>query len=793
MAENEEEEEAGKGSSIEAIERLAEQVSRGEVVFFVGAGFSVDSEGNTASCLICRLLVRLLALTRVCTLPGLRDRLRNTFALEAPTEATSPPTGFPYSKRDVDRLAEHYYEVNDWFCATFAEVLEFSLSRSPAELGQKARQISAVERAIAPLLREGPKPLVAGFQLADDLEHILPALGAWARAPHPGITDVFRQAGKAMFLDTLGFRDGAIMRGAPEAQTASEVLESYEGRILPRHQVIARLAREGLCGTTVTANYDLLLEGAFRVSGFGRSSATSVAEPSDSLDGVFADRPPMTTFAGFARIADATEFFSEAKALNTPAIVKMHGSVDRYRHYGYEPAEERGPLAYLQSMVFTYREIQNWRGEAWVADFLRTVLRTRTVAFVGYSLQDPVIHDTFRTVYEEMTDVMRRSALATHALGLMGDSGLNTGSQASSVASSASGARAIRGAEAAPAYFFAPGTDKREFHGIEILQAASAAVAAQRAKLDHPNYIRFHYRGQPDYPNIDELFVLLQHGVLRRIQRRCLKDQLRRTAATLLGSPRRSDELEQVLNHFEKLLESEKRLRGTWQGAEGASNRHQHARLCGWTDCFIPCLLREFAAVDLLQEHGGPGTRITGLRRVPYYYPASQDPRWTCWASVVELAIRRLVRAAMEVPESLQDDEFVWSARSSVPTVFFAPPGRPPCALVIYLANFDLDSRPSRVLGLPVRHHSWRLTSSDSLWPRATQAGANRDAPADRPIEAHGSPLNASRSISHAPSADWIWRWAAGEEAIDPKEARRWLALPEDYAWKELPFPASPH
>ena len=146
-------------------------------------------------------------------------------------------------------------------------------------------------------------------------------------------------------------------------------------------------------------------------------------------------------------------------------------------------------------MVFTYREIQNWRGEAWVADFLRTMLRTRTVVFAGYSLQDPVVHDTFRTVYEEMAEEVRRADPAP------------------------SPAPAARPPKNAPAYFFAPGADKREFYGLEILRAASTAVAADRAKGDHPNYIRFNFRGRPEFPNLDELFLLLQHSVFRRIQR----------------------------------------------------------------------------------------------------------------------------------------------------------------------------------------------------------------------------------------------------------------------------------
>src|SRR4051794_3878387 len=47
------------------LDRLAERVAAGEAVFFIGAGFSVDSEGNDSYRLIGRLLVRFDALTKL--------------------------------------------------------------------------------------------------------------------------------------------------------------------------------------------------------------------------------------------------------------------------------------------------------------------------------------------------------------------------------------------------------------------------------------------------------------------------------------------------------------------------------------------------------------------------------------------------------------------------------------------------------------------------------------------------------------------------------------------------------
>ena len=73
--------------------------------------------------------------------------------------------------------------------------------------------------------------------------------------------------GKAIFLETLGFDNARIMGGAPLEATLLEVAQSYAGRLRPRHAVLARLAREGLSPQLLTTNYDLLVEGAYRLAG----------------------------------------------------------------------------------------------------------------------------------------------------------------------------------------------------------------------------------------------------------------------------------------------------------------------------------------------------------------------------------------------------------------------------------------------------------------------------------------------------------------------------------------------
>ena len=764
-----------------ALERLAVHIGLGDVVFFIGAGFSVDSEGNTASRLIWRLLLRLLALIEEFELAELhlRDELKHTFDLAVPLESKTGGDPLPFKKADVDKLAYRYYETNEWFCDVFARVLRRLADVPEGDLKASAVRLAKIERR----LRDHGSPPEAGspaevgaagattpertpldFPLQDEAELIrrLPALIAWVPriAVTTGHGDAWRHAGKALFLDTLGFGDPAIMAGAPTEKDAREVARSYEARLLPRHHVLARFAREGLCTTTLTANYDLLLEGAFRLAGFGMARG-------EVADG---ELLPTTTFADFARIASPVTFFSDGKGHRTPVLVKMHGCADAYRDHRDDHLRPLRLLDYLPSMVFTYREIQNWRGDSWAADFLRTLLRTRTVVFAGYSLQDPVIHDTFRTVYEEMAGVAAAGGSA----------------QAAAVAAAAAEAAAAAisdptcpvGPERAPAFFFAPGQEKREFYGMEVLNAAGVAVGAPRATGDHPNYLRFEYRSSSVFPHVDELFLWLQHRVQRRHQTSCLQTHLRRTIALFLGRPRPLDEIDAVLRRFDELQARERRLADP-SGPDGAAaaepplGRHEHGRLCGWIDDFHAGLLREFAAVDLLQQRRGPGPQLARLRQLPWYYPATQDTRWTCWGAVVEIAIRRMVRKALgdAVPPSTPDHEIVWCAQASVPTILFGPPGQAPRALAIYLAGFDTESRVARIRGQAVRHCSWQLTAGDALWSRD-----------DGTVPRHA--LGPShRVLMTVPPAGVIWNWASlpdDDAKLDPMIARGWLGWPLD-------------
>ena len=124
--------------------------------------------------------------------------------------------------------------------------------------------------------------------------------------------------------------------------------------------------------------------------------------------------------------------------------MKIHGCAERYR---LEKQTKERWSAYLPSIVFTYREIQNWRKDSWSRDLVSTLLRTRTMVLCGYSGADPVLHDTFRTVYEEIR-AQDRGRVSTQ--------------QPDKVRA-----------------YFTGGATSREFYGIEILRAASRAAGIE--------------------------------------------------------------------------------------------------------------------------------------------------------------------------------------------------------------------------------------------------------------------------------------------------------------------------
>jgi hypothetical protein len=685
----------------EAIERLAERVLGGAVVFFIGAGFSISSEGNTTDRLIGRLLARLLAMGTCLageTVDGapsegraVLDALGSVFELpEARRQADEDhQPARCMTAENVKLLAREYYKFNEWCVSALGilsrEMKELDAGRRPV-VGERIHRLEGF--------------LLAIFKDAVPLEEVRwEYLGRIAR-------DADR--GKALFLDTMGFANPDIMAGRPREREIDDVARSYGQRLLLRHHALARLAREGLLPCLVTTNYDLLLEGAYRLAGFQEREALASAEP---------DPLPTTAVPSYSRIAGATQFFARGENYRTALLLKIHGCAENYRDarttsMGSDSARpgSAGATAwadYLPALVFTYREIQTWRADAWSRDLLRTLLRTNTLALCGYSGADPVMHSTFREVYEEMADVRPPDDVS-------------------------------RASRDAPLFFFDI-AGKREFHGLEILRASTEAIGSvvQGKLTEHPNRVEFQIV-KGGFPNLDDQLCWLLHRVLRAQQAQSLRGHLRRVASEVLGHPCPDEDYERLNARFDDLRKAEQ---ARIAGATGARERRRRFDCAvGWTWHFLPGLLRELALGEFIESQQGPGRTVRSARRGWWYFPATERAEWTAWAAVVEMALGEMVRA-WRGKEASDDAAWQWISAEGSPyaTVSFAKDEtqRQPFALSIRLAGFARNNRASRPPGAFRRVTDWELGEKDVPWPK-------------KPVE-------------RCPDAHAIWRAALGE------------------------------
>jgi hypothetical protein len=278
-------------------ERLVERLIAGKLVFFIGAGLSVDSEQNTAPRLVSRLLEKLNNLLKKLSDSGNdQDKLvaqkichsfRSTFAVEI-TQENDASSCFVGSKLDDlgKKLSRDYYLVNDWFVNAFSHVIDHlksNLSECPAE--------------------------TIGLE-----QYCLECINS-------------KDAGKALFLDTMGFSREDTMASLSCNPSSRSVQRETERRVtnplLPRHQVLAKLALEGWTPMLITTNYDTLLENAYQSVGMSLQDAGELDHhPSEVLG---------HTFRRFDRIAAANDFFDRGKGYQTALVVRMHGCVDSYR------------------------------------------------------------------------------------------------------------------------------------------------------------------------------------------------------------------------------------------------------------------------------------------------------------------------------------------------------------------------------------------------------------------------------------------------------------------------------
>lgn len=693
----------------ERLENIGRYVNSANVVFFVGAGFSRDSEGNTADRLVRRLAARILGMCKVLS-AGPRGseaaQILTTFkAVHGLGDIEECSADF------VGELSRNYYPFNDWCVSALADLADILCSTGTSTV---VRAIHAEENswlnAIGILAgRRGKWPLDRDKAPMRPIDLVL--LRKF-RSTHGKTVP-----GKIMFLEAMGFSCPDIMSGDLSQASPKEVARSFQGRLRRRHHVLARLAREGLSPILLTTNFDLLIEGAYRLAGFrewsGAPSAASAWEPP-------------TRHPYFARIAAASDFFEKRDGGRVASIVKIHGCADAFR--AAMRRRKAPPMeALLRSIVFTYREVQNWRQDSWSRDLVYTLLRTRAVAFSGYSTADPVLHDTVRNTYEEMAQRADPAATAAKC-------------------------------EEAPAFFFAPAGSK-EFHGIEVLRAASRAIGVRHPKLtEHPNYLTFNFPGKPGVADLDESFAWIFHSVFRERQKQAIEAELGSVVSLLLGRPVLPGQLQSVTRAFDTLWEKEMDAAKGW--ASSPSGRIAFDHTVAWTEHFHPSLLRDMAIAQRIAGQGRPIIGLDELRDGYWYYPANENFGWTAWGAVVELALRRYVAHLCGVPGD-------W-ATLSLPLAKGPPRLSPltnddmPAVAVTRGAASPLPVRLELSLG---RFHRVGTRPSAHALPALTIRW-----------ESDLRSLPWKGSTAQDPSARQLWDWAAGTspQAKPPTSPKEW-------------------
>jgi len=595
------------------------------------------------------------------------------------------------------------------------------------------------------------------------------------------------QLGKLVLMASFGFWDEAAMagrcreaehlRGHGRRESDDHAKEGIDhavrDRLRLRHHVLARLAREGYCPTLVTTNFDMLLEEAMHASGLeaephGGDGGTGQAHGPDRIAEAFSLQVPY-----YDVISDPHAFYLRGKAFKTAVLLKIHGCAGRVRSLpeseggaGNDPDSPSLLGTYLRQVVYTYREIQNWRQDHWTADFLRTLLRTRALVFAGYSTQDPVIHDTFRSVYEEM----ERTGQGYRELGK-------------------------QSRRESPAYFlgYTDASLSMEFHANEVLHAASRSVGHETGRTDgkdHPHYVRFSKQGsEGEWLGLDDQMGLLAHLVLRRQQAEAIRTELPALVARLTGKRQPTRDLKKLALAFQELELSE--LRSLYcpvassPGLRFGGRKEAFGRAMAWSQGFHVALRREWALGLALNQHGSHGSaRVGGLARLErtmrdplWYFPASERPAWTAWSAVVELSLRNMAKALCNNGMTGGSGPHVEPTHDVLPTVMMPfcqkDGGRTArLALSIELHGLGRTDKPAKVTGFPTRRITWHFSPECLPWTaRAPSRKGGKSTPR--------KPNKGTSMVATArqPEAQWIWQWALGGDAGTVESLRDALGI----------------
>lgn len=485
-------------------------------------------------------------------------------------------------------------------------------------------------------------------------------------------------------------------------------------------------------------------------------------------------------------MSQPNEFFVHGHGFNQSLIVKIHGCTESYRRYraeslSSETTADTQPCAwekYLKSMVFTYREIQNWRADKWSQDYLQTLLRTRKMVFMGYSGQDQVIHDTIRSVYEDIAKQRQ----------------LTPSPNLDSIDS--------------PSYFFEAG-EGTSFHASEILRSAHHAVSDEFAcVLSDTNKFKFHFKNQDSdsFPDIDHKLRMLFHLSYRELQLKLFPQYLPRVVQQLFGKHKPSQQQQALIKKLRAFFRLEQWRLNTFReevfttpaeqcekedSASKLRNKRRFKKLSkqlnnhlAWTESFHQPLMNLMH--DAEQRHAqcgntAPETLVTvkhqnQTKNLHWYTPITANPEWSAWCIVIELALRNINRVFAKQNGSNNKRELIAPLTRTIPTennryktlhteygldptlVIKQPGLRSPSYIHFRIANSARTNQPLPHSGVHASksHTSWELAINGIPWQQ--QSSAHKHKPSKLL-------LASKQEQPKTPTAEQLWQFATNPPA----------------------------
>lgn len=215
--------------------------------------------------------------------------------------------------------------------------------------------------------------------------------------------------------DAIGRKDEAPL--APPYSELIRVDPVAAGYIGVPHIVLGRLAKEGLIREIVTTNLDPLHEVGCYAVGMERVDTRRPNYPTLRFPWVEA----------FRVVANKNDHASPLPGRSVFTVHKIHGCLDEARRVINESQRKDHDCRWDRveddcrflgketgfNLVFTYRELLNWRTDLWARDLLADRARNHHLVFVGFSATDAVIHATLRDILEEILGAVHRPKILT--------------------------------------------------------------------------------------------------------------------------------------------------------------------------------------------------------------------------------------------------------------------------------------------------------------------------------------------------------------------------------------------